>query len=148
MGPNKLATTFDCKFIKIEIACFPKEKMAEGGISSIRSRKKKATDLGWKYKDCFVKVKLSISRKGEPNVKMKLVNPSISAAQLKLNILASLLRKKMRPNTPGEFRLPSTCSARILISFICSSVQRVVRTARPKTTHELLSLDADPDESP
>jgi hypothetical protein len=46
-----------------------REKMAEGGISSIisiHSRKKRATDLhGWKCKDHFVKVNLSISRYGE-----------------------------------------------------------------------------------
>jgi hypothetical protein len=54
----------------------------------------------------------------------------------------------LRLNTPGEFRLPSTCFAYILISFICSSVQRVVRSASHEKTHELLGLDEDPDESP
>jgi hypothetical protein len=42
-------TTVVCKFIKNEIARIAREKMAEGGISSIHSRKKRATDLhGWK----------------------------------------------------------------------------------------------------
>jgi hypothetical protein len=75
-------------------------------------------------------------------------NASISAAHLRSNIIEPLPKKKLRFNTPGEFRLPSTCCACILISFICNSVQRVVYTARHETTHELLGLDADRNESP
>jgi hypothetical protein len=83
-------TTGDCKFIKNEIARLAKEKMAKGCISSIDSRKKRATDLsGWKYKDSLVKV-----------------NPSISTAHLRSNILEPLPRKKLSLNTPGEFCLP------------------------------------------
>jgi len=37
---------------------------------------------------------------------------------------------------------------RILTSYICRSVQRVVRAVRQETTRQLLGLDADPDESP
>jgi hypothetical protein len=141
-------TTFDCKFIKNEISRLARVKMAEGCISSIHSRKKRATDLhGWKYKNHFVKVNCSLSRQGELHVKMNPSNASISAAHLRINIIEPLQRKKLRLNTPGEFRLPSTCYACILSSFICSSVQRVVRTALHETTHELLGLDADPDES-
>jgi hypothetical protein len=67
-------TTVDCKFIKNEIAHLAREKMAEGSISSIHSRKRRATVLhGWKSKDHFVKVNPSISRYGELHVK---VNPS------------------------------------------------------------------------
>jgi len=48
-------TTVDAEVIKDEIARLAKEKMAEGGITSLLSRKKKATDLsGWKYKDRFI----------------------------------------------------------------------------------------------
>jgi hypothetical protein len=55
-------TTVDCKFIKNEIAHLAREKMAEGCISSIHSRKRRATVLhGWKSKDRFVKVNPSIS---------------------------------------------------------------------------------------
>jgi hypothetical protein len=36
----------------------------------------------------------------------------------------------------------------IHLRIICSSVQRVVRTESHETTHELLGLDADLDESP
>jgi hypothetical protein len=43
------------KFIKNEIARLAKEKIAEGSISSLFSRKKKDTDFsGWKYKDRFI----------------------------------------------------------------------------------------------
>jgi hypothetical protein len=42
-------TTVDDEFIKNQIARLAKEKIAEGGISSLFSRKKKDTDLsGWK----------------------------------------------------------------------------------------------------
>jgi hypothetical protein len=40
-----LGSFFDCKFIKNGIARLAREKMAEGGISSIHFRKKRATDL-------------------------------------------------------------------------------------------------------
>ena len=47
--------TVDAEVINDEIARLAKEKLAEGGISSLHSRKKKATDLsGWKYKDRFI----------------------------------------------------------------------------------------------
>ena len=47
-------TTHDNEFINNEIARLAKEKLVEGGISSLNSRKKKDTDLsGWKYKDRF-----------------------------------------------------------------------------------------------
>jgi hypothetical protein len=47
--------TVDAEVINDEIARLAKEKLAEGGISSLHSRKKKATDLsGWKYKDSFI----------------------------------------------------------------------------------------------
>jgi hypothetical protein len=142
-------TTVDCKCIKNEIAHLAREKMAEGGISSIHSRMKRATVLhGWRSKDSFVKVNPSISRYGELHVKVNPSNASISAAHLRSNIIEPLPRKNLRLNTPGEFRLPSTCCACILISFICSSVQRVIRTASHETTHEFLGLDAHPDESP
>jgi hypothetical protein len=36
----------------------------------------------------------------------------------------------------------------ILTSFMCSSVQRVVRVVRQETARELLGLDGEPDESP
>jgi hypothetical protein len=74
--------------------------MVEGGISSIHSRKKRATDLsGWKYKleDCLVKVNPSISRQGrgesESHVKLNPSDASISAAHLRSNILEPLPRK-------------------------------------------------------
>jgi hypothetical protein len=110
-------TTVDCKFIKNEIARLAREKMAEGCISSIHSRKKRATDLrGSKYKNDFVKVNCSLSRQGESHVKVNPSNASISAAHLRHNIIEPLHRKKLRLNTQGEFRLPSTCCACILIS--------------------------------
>jgi hypothetical protein len=50
-------TIVHCKFIKNEIAHLAREKMAEGSISSIHFRKKRATVLqGWKSKDHFIKV--------------------------------------------------------------------------------------------
>ena len=48
-------TILDDEFINNEIARLAKEKIAEGGISSLFSRKKKDTDLScWKYKDRFI----------------------------------------------------------------------------------------------
>jgi hypothetical protein len=40
-------TTVDSKFIKNEISRLAREKMAEGGISSTHSRKKRATEGHW-----------------------------------------------------------------------------------------------------
>jgi hypothetical protein len=98
-------TTVDCKFIKNEIARLAREKRAEGGISSIHSRKKRATDLhAWKSKDSFVKVNPSISRYGELHIKVNPSNASISAAHLPSNIIEPLPRKKLLLNTPGAFR--------------------------------------------
>jgi hypothetical protein len=81
------------------------KKMAEGGISSIHSCKKRATDLhSWKFKDRFVKVIPSISRYGELHVKVNPSNASISAAHLRSNIIEPLLRK--------------TCSSTGQVSFV------------------------------
>jgi hypothetical protein len=96
-------TTVDCRLIKNEIARLAKKKMAEGGISSIHSRKKRATDLsGWKYKDSFIKVKPSNSRQGESHVKS---NPSDSFHCFHFSS-SSPEQEKLRLNTPDEFRLP------------------------------------------
>jgi hypothetical protein len=68
--------------------------MAEGGISSIHSLKKRTTDLqGWKYTDRFVKVNPSISRQDELHVTVNSSNASISAAHLLSIIIEPLLKK-------------------------------------------------------
>jgi hypothetical protein len=54
--------TVDAEVINDEIAQLAKEKLAEGGISSLHSGKKKASDLsGWKYKDSFINPETGLS---------------------------------------------------------------------------------------